>query len=464
MSSTDQLNWKVISDELKEGDLVPVIGPELLQIERDGHRVSYRLWLAEELARELGIPGEGLEEFLHPVEEVMLRFYKQGDIRSIRPYQVAKALISEREFPVPETLRKLARIHKFRFFLTTIYEPFLEMAVKEAWNLTDQQIRILENNLTKQPDDLTKFNQRSSLQQFDPHYIENLYKNCAPPTIYYLYGRPSRMKSYALSEDDVLEAILMLESGIYRPDELINFLSGKRLLILGCNFPNWLARFFISLTSPDPKNPAIQPVFVMSDSVCRLDRNLTDYLRRIDAQVVLDESVEKFIDQLFDLWTNIKGEDSEDDALKNPFEKGSVFISYSSEDRPFANQLYEEIRSIGLPVWLDKRALTPGEEWLKCIESNLRNCSVFIPVISPFTLEADESRFYRREWELAIGLAGERPGSGMPILPVQVGPIPRDCTAIPGLFRTLHWIDAPDGKISDDGLFRINEAFQKGKR
>jgi hypothetical protein len=460
MTSTDHLNWKVISDELKEGDLIPVVGPELLQITRDEKSGSYRLWLAGELARELGISGEGLEGFLHPVEEVMLRFYKQGDIRSIRPYQVVKALISENEFPVPESIRKLAEIKKFRFFLTTTYEPFLETAVKDAWKLTDSQIHILENNLTKQPDDLTKFTQRSAMQQFDPRYIENLYKNSAAPSIYYLYGRPSRMKSYALAEDDVLEAMLMLESSIYRPDELINYLSGKRLLILGCNFPNWLARFFISLTSPDPKNPTIQPVFVMGDSVCQTDKNLTDYLNRIDAQVVLDHTVETFVDQLYDVWRNIKGEDSGDTTGNLPFENRSVFISYASEDKVIADQLYQEIKSIGLPVWLDKRALTPGERWLTGIESNLRNCSVFLPLISPATLVADESRFYRREWDLAISLK-EGEMREFPILPVQIGPIPRDSHDLPESFRNLHWIDAPEGKITDDGLFRINETFLK---
>ncbi|MCX6223360.1 MAG: toll/interleukin-1 receptor domain-containing protein [Bacteroidia bacterium] len=363
MSSPEQLNWKVIADELKSGDLIPVVGPELLQVEHNGRVGSYRLWLATELARELGISQDGLDDILHPVEEVMLRFYQQGDIRSIRPYQVVKALISETQFPIPEAIKKLAQIKRFRFFMTTTYEPFLETAVKEAWGMNDSQIRILENNLTKQPDDITKFTQRSALQQFDPRYIENLYKSNAPPSIYYLYGRPSRMKSYALSEDDVLEANLMLQSSIYRPDELINFLSGKRMLILGCNFPNWLARFFIALTSPDPKKPSIQPVFVMSDTVCRTDQNLTGYLKRLDAQVVLDTSVESFVDRLFELYQGIGSYSSQSSAEENPFGRGSIFISYASEDREAANQLFEEIRSIGLPVWLDKRALKAGEEW-----------------------------------------------------------------------------------------------------
>lgn len=459
MASPEEINWKVIVDELKEGDLIPVVGPELLRIEINGSFENYRLWLANELARELGIPDDGLEGFLHPVEEAMLRFYKLGDIRSIRPYQVVKALISENRFPVPEAVGKLAAIRRFRFFLTTTYEPFLETAVKQAWGLDDSQIRILENNLTKQPDDITKFAQRSAQQQFDPRYIENLYRNIAPPSIYYLYGRPSRLKSYALSEDDVLEANLMLQSSIYRPDELINFLSGKRLLILGCNFPNWLARFFISLTSPDPKKPAIQPVFVMSDTVCRTDQNLAGYLRRLDAQVVMDTSVESFVDRLFELYegAGLSAGLASDEI--NPFVKGSIFISYASEDREAAERFYQEIKSVGLPVWLDKKDLKAGEEWAAGIENNLGNCSIFIPLISSASAGAGDDRFYRQEWEMAIELAN-RQGHQLPVRPVQIGPVTRDSSNIPEYFRKLHWIDAPGGNISDDGLAGLNETFR----
>ncbi|MCX6227406.1 MAG: hypothetical protein NTV01_22165, partial [Bacteroidia bacterium] len=135
MASTEPLNWKIIRNELRDGDIIPVIGPELLSVNINGQQQSYRHWLASELAKELGVAFDGLDGFLHPVEEVMLRHYVQGDIRSNKPYQLVKALISEQKFEVPEALKKLAQISKFRFFLTTFYEPFLEMAIKEARGL-----------------------------------------------------------------------------------------------------------------------------------------------------------------------------------------------------------------------------------------------------------------------------------------------------------------------------------------
>ncbi|MCX6226715.1 MAG: toll/interleukin-1 receptor domain-containing protein [Bacteroidia bacterium] len=454
------INWKVIADELKEGDIIPVVGPEVLKVEIDGVMQDYRQWLAAELAKELGLSPLGLESFLHPVEEVMLRFYHQGDLRSIRPYQAVKAIISEKQPTVPAALLKLAQISKFRFYLTTMFEPFLEMAIKQAWKLADSQIRILENNLTKLPDDLTIFTQRSSSQQFDPGYIDNLYNNTAPPSIYYLYGRPSRLKSFALSEDDVLEANQMLQSSIYKPDELIKYLSSKRLLILGCNFPNWLARFFISIASPDPRRPSIQPVFMISDSVCRSDQNLADYLKRRDAQVFQDSSVESCIDKLYDLWNEFEKPQARNLTGEATFQNHSIFISYASEDREAANRLFDEIRSIGIPVWLDKKLLVPGQQWEDTIETNIKNSSIFIPVISSISISSNQDRFYRKEWDFAITRSNQ-PDNPVRLLPVCISPISDNNPMIPDEFRKVHWLDAPGGIVTDSGLALINQLYQQ---
>lgn len=459
----EEINWKIIADEMKDNDLIPVVGPELLKMEINGQIQNYRFWLANELARELDLPTGDLSELLHPIQEVMLEFYRKGDIRSIRPYQAVKALMGEKAVQIPQALVKLASIQKFRFFLTTMFEPFLEMAMNEAWASGKESIRVLENNLASQPDDLKKFTQRTALQQFDVHYINKLYKGTAPPSIYYLYGRPSRTRTYALSEDDVLEANLMLYNSIYRPDELINFLSQKRLVVLGCNFPNWLARFFISLTSPDPKRPVNQPVFVIGDTVCKSDKNLADYLRRIDAQIVCETTLEAFIDKLYELWQGIKENETVFYSDENPFEEQSVFISYASENKEIAVKLFGEIKSIGLPVWLDKKELKPGDQWAGKIESNLRNCSIFLPLISEASINADTERYFHKEWTLAIKLQESAGSIDFPILPILIETIPGDTASIPLEFKSLHWIEAPEGNISDDSLSLINQVFQKRK-
>jgi hypothetical protein len=390
----------------------------------------------------------------------MLEFYKKDDIRSIRPYQIIKALLGEDSIQIPSALKKLTLIKQFRLFLTTMFEPFLELAINEAWSSENVTVRILENNLASQPDDIKKFAYRSAGQQFEPQYIEKLYKGTAPPSIYYLYGRPSRTRSFALSEDDVLEANLLLHSSIYRPDELFNFLSQKRLIILGCNFPNWLARFFIALTSPDPKKPVIQPVFVIGDTICKTDDNLAEYLRRRDAHIVTGITIEEFINRLFEVWTETKTSDLEFLRYDNPFTNRSVFISYASENKIVAEKIYEELTSIGIPVWLDKNVLIPGEQWAKQIESNLQNCSVFLPLISKECLNVHENRFFKKEWALALKYYESYGALDFPILPVIIDDIQRDSVHLPEQFKALHWIEAPDGRITDDSLSFINQLYQ----
>lgn len=50
-----------------------------------------------------------------------------------------------------------------------------------------------------------------------------------------------------------------------------------------------------------------------------------------------------------------------------------VFISYSSEDKPFAEFLHRHFATEGLQVFMASVSLKPGEGWSKAILDNLRN-------------------------------------------------------------------------------------------
>ena len=50
--------------------------------------------------------------------------------------------------------------------------------------------------------------------------------------------------SFVLSEDNLLEFIGDWMSDGYRPKKLFNLLREKYLLVIGCNYPDWLFRFF----------------------------------------------------------------------------------------------------------------------------------------------------------------------------------------------------------------------------
>ena len=453
-----KLDWDLITDELMEGGIIPVIGPELLQIEVDGKTRDFRQWLAKNLADSIELPIEGLESSLHPMQEVMSRYYQNGDYRSCMPYQKVKSLIASENWSIPEPLIQLTDITSFRFYLTTLWEPMLEEALKKKYG----PVRILENNLTKQPEDIDKFMQRSAQEQFLPEYIELLYQDQAPITLYYLYGRPSRLKSYALSEDDVLLANLMLQHSSYKPDRLIDYLSDRRLLILGCNFPNWLARFFLSLASPDPKNPSTQPVFVISDKTCQTDPNLVGFLRRQDAIVANESTTEEFVRKLHYHWKS-KCAVSHKTGGEHPFEKNAIFISYASADDEAVKILSTEIRDMGLPVWLDKCKLSPGDDWADKITNNIRNSSIFMPVISENSLCGEADRFFRKEWDLALSVSETRERS-LKIMPIGLATRMYDDPRIPVPFRELQWLDGTEGHLNDSSLGYIIKVFHTLKR
>src|SRR5579862_6457555 len=79
----------------------------------------------------------------------------------------------------------------------------------------------------------------------------------------------------------------------------------------------------------------------------------------------------------------------------------SVFISYASQDAEAAQRICEALRSASIEVWFDKSELRGGDAWDQSIRRQIKNCALFIPVISRSTHERDEG-YFRLEWRLAV--------------------------------------------------------------
>jgi len=77
-----------------------------------------------------------------------------------------------------------------------------------------------------------------------------------------------------------------------------------------------------------------------------------------------------------------------------------LFLSYAHEDAKPAQQLAEELRRPGVEPWMD-RALKLAGKWNDEIESRVAACDFFMPLLSKATQTGDETRFFRKEWQLA---------------------------------------------------------------
>ncbi len=77
---------------------------------------------------------------------------------------------------------------------------------------------------------------------------------------------------------------------------------------------------------------------------------------------------------------------------------GSIFISYSQQDKAYAYKLHEALLKQGFDAWADDR-MDDGVIWPNGIEARLKECDVFILVMSP---AAKASAWVQSELRLAM--------------------------------------------------------------
>ena len=128
-------------------------------------------------------------------------------------------------------------------------------------------------------------------------------------------------------------------------------------------------------------------------------------------------------------------------------EDRKVFISYSHEDRDFAERLANALHEAGEDVWWDQWELMPGDSLIaKIFEEGLARSKAFIVVLSPQSIR---SKWVREELDVAT----IRKIEGVTrIIPVLRGPV-----EIPISLRSLLWLDMQEDFA--DGVKRIINAI-----
>jgi hypothetical protein len=81
--------------------------------------------------------------------------------------------------------------------------------------------------------------------------------------------------------------------------------------------------------------------------------------------------------------------------------QGAVFLSYASHDAEAAKRICEALRGAGIEVWFDQSELRGGDAWDAKIRRQIKECALFVPVISENTNTRLEG-YFRREWKQAV--------------------------------------------------------------
>ena len=117
---------------------------------------------------------------------------------------------------------------------------------------------------------------------------------------------------------------------------------------------------------------------------------------------------------------------------------GAVFFSYASEDAEAVRPIVEALRARGVEVWFDKDALRGGDAWDLAIRQQIRECALFVPVISASTRSRLEG-YFRREWNLAIertrDMAPEKPF----LVPIAIDNTKQSDPGTPEAFSRVQW-------------------------
>lgn len=133
----------------------------------------------------------------------------------------------------------------------------------------------------------------------------------------------------------------------------------------------------------------------------------------------------------------------------------AVFLSYSSQDIAAARRLATGLQAVGIEVWFDAEGgLQTGDAWDAKIRQQIRDCLLFVPIISAST-ESRPEGYFRIEWDLAAERA-RGVAAGIPfILPVTIDDTREPGALVPDRFRVVQWTKVPGGDLPPEAAQRF---------
>ncbi len=358
--------WDKLIEQIIEGNVIPVIGAELLiDASENLHKQ-----IIDYLAKGFGVNS-------NPSSFSDLVFDKDFPRKKDEIYYIVNKIFAGNSFSPSQRLLRLLSIRQFPFVITTSFTPVVEEAMRRIWK---DELKVMRfNNNPMENDDVKNGN------------------DLRKPTIYYMFGKVGEgAHKYVLTDTDMLEFVSSWLSGGQRPKNLCSELKDKYLLMLGNNYSNWLFRFiWFSMRKPD-----LGKGMLAYDA---LDESLMHFLER--AETFTRKNTSDVIDQI-QMRLEKKLAENEKNKFETPNENMDVFISYSRSDSDMAEKLYDALTKQGKRVWYDKQNLSDGVNFMDEIRKAIRTAKYFIPLFSENIVnEKSESHVYRNEWDQAIDVA-----------------------------------------------------------
>jgi TolB-like protein/tetratricopeptide (TPR) repeat protein len=140
----------------------------------------------------------------------------------------------------------------------------------------------------------------------------------------------------------------------------------------------------------------------------------------------------------------------------------SVFLSYASDDAAAALRICEGLRNAGIDAWFDQSELRGGDAWDQAIRQRVKDCALFLPVISARTNARSEG-YFRLEWRLAVERSHLMADDQAFILPVVIDETAEAGARVPDRFRERQWSRLPGGAVSVEFIATVRRLLGDGQ-
>jgi hypothetical protein len=385
-----EASWKRLINKIREGNVVPIVGPRLL-VNANGQSIQAQIAsrLIESNGMEVG--DIALPPFCE-LNEAVSRL--KGNVREQDLYdsvsEAIDAVVRAPDFVIPPPIRRLAQISGFRLFVTLTPDGLLAQSLRQRCTVNEiiHSLKLSASEGTDLPRDW----------------------KARPGEVYvlYLFGKSCSSPSFAIHDEDVLEyAHNVIARGSQVPSIFLDELKGRNLLLVGCNFPDWLQRFFLRATNQTRLSKEDRRAWLIEP--LGPEESLTCFLRSYskETEILSQTAPAEFVTQLHQRWmAELGGGSAQDSSTDEDVVPDGVlfFISYSRQtDRLHAESLYRALIKLGVTeneVWFDRKSIDPGQDYKRGIFDGIRNCKYFLPLLSK-ACDAREEGFVFTEWDEA---------------------------------------------------------------
>jgi TolB-like protein/tetratricopeptide (TPR) repeat protein len=131
-----------------------------------------------------------------------------------------------------------------------------------------------------------------------------------------------------------------------------------------------------------------------------------------------------------------------------------IFLSYASEDAGMAKRICDALRVAGIEVWFDQSELRGGDAWDQMIRQQIRDCALFVPIISAHT-QARPEGYFRLEWKLAVDRSHLMAAEKAFLVPVVADATTELEALVPTQFRDVQWTRIQAGEVPAAFVDRI---------